>query len=420
MIKSIKVMLLPNNKQFTKLVETANAARHAYNWTIALQMEYFKETGKYLSDSEIRKLFTEHKQENTWLYNVSNNATKQAIKDCCNAFIRFLQEKKKPNYKPYSKKQIAKSTQKNKALTRYDMQWHPKFKKKFKAEPKFYVDTEKIKFSGTHVKLENIAVSKKKNKQQINWLKLAEADRIPTDCKYINPRVKFDGLNWWISVGIEVGETITEPLNVEVLGVDVGVSDLAIVSDEVQTRYKNINKTATVRKLKKKQRRLQRKISRKYIKNKKGESYCKNSFNYVKTKNIIKSEKQLLKINQRLTGIRHNHVHYATSEIVGQKPRRIVLEDLNIQGMMKNKHLSKAMQEQCLYEFSRQVAYKCAWSGIEFVEADRFYPSSKKCIVCGEIKRDLKLKDRIYKCSHCGNEIDRDYQAALNLARYVV
>lgn len=406
-------MLLPNKKQFSKLISTSNAARYAYNWTLAEQMRHFEQNGKYMTDSELRKIFTKHKQENIWLYKVSNNAAKQAIKDCCNAFMRFLQEKKKISYKPYSKKQIAKSAQKNKPLTRYDMQWHPKFKKKSKAEPKFYVDTDKIKFSETHVKLENIAESKKRNKQQLNWLRLAETDRIPTDTQYINPRIKFDGLNWWVSVGIEVGELIPEPLNPAVLGVDVGVKDLAILSNEDKTVYKNINKTKTVRKLKKKRRRLQRKVSRKYLKNKKGENYCKTS-------NIIKTEKQLLKINQRLTGIRHDHVSQATSEIVGQKPRRIVLEDLNIQGMMKNKHLSKAIQEQCLYEFSRQIEYKCNWNGIEFVKADRFYPSSKKCVICGEIKKDLKLKDRVYKCSHCGNEIDRDYQAALNLARYAV
>lgn len=413
MIKSIRVMLLPNKKQSSRLISTSNAARYAYNWTLAEQMRHFEQNGKYMTDSELRKSFTKHKQENIWLYKVSNNAAKQAIKDCCNAFMRFLQEKEKTSYKPYSKKQIAESAQKNKPLTRYDMQRHPKFKKKSKAEPKFYVDTDKIKFSGTHVKLENIAESRKRNKQQLNWLRLAETDRIPTDTQYINPRIKFDGLNWWVSVGIEVGGLIPEPLNPAVLGVDVGVKDLAVLSNEDKTVYKNINKTETVRKLKKKRRRLQRRVSRKYLKNKKGENYCKTS-------NIIKTEKQLLKINQRLTGIRHDHVSQATSEIVGQKPRRIVLEDLNIQCMMKNKHLSKAIQEQCLYEFSRQIEYKCNWNGIEFVKADRFYPSSRKCVACGEIKKDLKLKDRVYKCSHCGNEIDRDYQAALNLAGYAV
>jgi putative transposase len=409
MIKSIKVMLLPNKKQAKKLAETANAARYAYNWTLGKQREYFEANKKYMPDSEIRKLFTAHKQDNAWLYNISNNAAKQAIKDCCNAFIRFLSEKKKKGYIAYGKKQIAKSIQKGYKLTRYDMAWHPKFKKKGKAELKFYADTEKTNFSDTHVKLESIAESKRTNRAKANWIKLAEEARIPTNVKYTNPRVKFDGIRWWVSVGIE-SEPNTVDLSPEGIGIDVGVKDLAVLSDEERTKYKNINKTAKVRKLKKKQRRLQRKISRKYEINKKGESYRK-------TGNIIKSEKQLLKINQRLTGIRHNHVNYATSEIIRQKPRFIVLEDLNVRGMMKNKHLSKAVQEQCLYEFSRQIEYKCNWSGIKFIEADRYYPSSKLCSVCGNIKSDLKLSDRIYKCE-CGNEIDRDYQAALNLKKY--
>ena len=409
MIKSIKVMMLPNNKQETKLVETANAARYAYNWTIAEQMEYFKENGKYMSDSEIRKLFTVHKQEKKWLYNVSNNATKQAIKDCCNAFMRFSHEKKKPNYKPYSKKQMTKAEQKGYKLGRYEMQWHPKFKKKGKSELKFYADTEKTNFSESHIKLENIAESKRAIRAKANWVKLAEKSRIPQNVKYTNPRVKYDGIHWWVSIGFD-SEPNGLDLSIDGMGIDVGIKDLAIISDEKQTKYKNINKTTKIRKQKKKQRRLQRKVSKKYQLNKEGDSYRKTS-------NIIKSEKQLLKINQRLTGIRHNHIHQATSEIIKQKPRFIVLEDLNISGMMKNKHLSKAIQEQCLYEFSRQTEYKSNWNGIKFIKASRYYPSSKLCSICGNIKKDLKLSDRIYKCE-CGNEIDRDYQAALNLKRY--
>lgn len=159
-------MLRPNNKQASKLIETANAARYAYNWAVALQMEHFEATGKYFSDSEARKLFTVHKQEKQWLYNVSNNATKQAIKDCCDAFWRFVDEKKKPNYKPYSKKQIAKAAEKKKELTRYDMKWHPKFKKKGKAQLKFYMDTDKIEFTDSHVRLEKIANNTKKTGQK--------------------------------------------------------------------------------------------------------------------------------------------------------------------------------------------------------------------------------------------------------------
>lgn len=175
--------------------------------------------------------------------------------------------------------------------------------------------------------------------------------------------------------------------------------------------YTNINKTSKVRKLKKKQRRLQRKVSKKYLKNKKGECYCK-------TCNIIKSEKQLLKLSHRLTNIRHNYLHQTTSEIVNRKPMFIVLEDLNVKGMMKNKHLSKAIQEQNLGEFYRQIQYKASWNNIVFIEADRYFPSSKLCSVCGCVHKNLKLSDRTYMCPDCGNVINRDYQAALNLKAY--
>ena len=155
---------------------------------------------------------------------------------------------------------------------------------------------------------------------------------------------------------------------------------------------------------------MQRKVSRKYLKNKKGASYCK-------TRNIIKCEKEILKLNHRLTNIRHNYLNQVTSEIINRKPKFIVLEDLNVRGMMKNKHLAKAVQEQCFYEFYRQIQYKCLWNNINFITADRFYPSSKLCSVCGNIKKDLKLSDRTYICE-CGNVIDRDYQASVNLCNY--
>ena len=256
------------------------------------------------------------------------------------------------------------------------------------------MDTDKIQFSGTHVKLEKIADSTKRNRAKTNWIRLAEHDRIPLNTKYSNPRVTFDGLNWWISIGIEYDENTINPQN-EGIGVDLGIKDLAICSNgEV---YKNINKTKKVKKLKKKKRRLQRKVSRKYLKNKKGESYCK-------TCNIIKSEKQLLKVTHTLTNIRHNHI-----------PKFITIEDLNIMGMMKNKHLSQAIQEQCFYEVRRQLEYKSKCNNIVLRIANRFYPSSKLCSCCGNIKKDLKLKDRMYHCDKCNNTIDRDYNASINL-----
>ena len=374
-------MLIPNNKQKSKLFQYANTARFAYNWALAKEQENYKNGGKFLSDVDLRKEFTKMKQtqEYDWLNDISNNVTKQAIKDACDAYKKFF-----------------------KGLVKF-----PKFKSKKKTTPSFYQDNLKIKFSDTHVKVEGFAVSKKKNKQKLNWIRLAEHGRVPINCKYSNPRIKFDGLNWWITVGIEYPDSDAIPEK-DGIGIDLGIKDLAICSDG--NKYKNINKTHEVKQLEKKKRRLQRSISRKYEKNKKGGSYCK-------TRNIIKSEKKLLKITHRLTNIRYNYMHQTTSEIIKREPSFICMEDLNVSGMMKNRHLSKAVQQQCFYEFRRQIEYKATWNHIPVIIADRFFPSSKLCSCCGVIKKDLKLSDRIYKCK-CGNVIDRDYQASLNLKRY--
>jgi putative transposase len=376
-------MLKPNNRQLTKLFQYAGTNRFAFNWALKEQQENYKNGGKYLSDGELRKKFTLLKktEEYNWLNNVSNNVTKQAIKDACEAYKRF--------FKGYSKL--------------------PKFKTKRKSKPSFYQDNVKIKFNETHVKVEGFTSSKKKNKQQINWIRLTEKNRLPfgDGIKYTNPRFTFDGLNWWVSVGIET-ETNYFPSQTDGIGVDLGIKELAYCSDG--NVYQNINKSSRVRKLEKKKRRLQRNVSRKYIINKEGERYRK-------TCNIIKIEKQLLKVSRRLTNIRHNYLHQITSEIVNREPKFIVLEDLNVSGMMKNKHLAKAVQKQCFYEFRRQMEYKCSWNEIELIIADRWFPSSKLCSDCGQIKKDLKLSDRLYECE-CGNRIDRDYQAALNLKQY--
>ena len=381
MIKTIRVMLLPNSKQKTKLFQYANTARFAYNWALGREQENYKDNGKFISDCDLRKEFTQMKKtdEYSWLNEISNNVTKQAIKDACNAYKRF--------FKGYSK--------------------FPNFKSRKYSTPSFYQDNVKIQFTGTHVKVEGFSSSKKKNKQKLNWIRLAEHGRIPTDCKYVNPRIKYDGINWYITVGIEDESHIGLPSN-DGIGIDLGIKDLAICSDN--NKHQNINKTQKVKKLEKRKRRLQRSISRRYEKNKKGVSYCKTS-------NIVKSEKELLKINHRLTNIRQSYLHQITSEIIKREPSFICIEDLNVSGIMKNKHLSKAVQQQCFYEFRRQIEYKAEWNNIPVIIADRFFPSSKLCSCCGNIKKDLKLSDRIYRCE-CGNVIDRDYQAALNLKRY--
>ena len=240
--------------------------------------------------------------EYSWLRTISNNVTKQAIKDCVDAYQKFFKHQS----------------------------GRPRFKSKRRGDFSFYQDTGKIQITAT------------------------------------------------CSAGIV---------------------------------FPNINRTDKVRRLKQTQRRLQRTVSRKYEMNKsKGEGYSK-------TRNIIKSERKLLRIHHRLANIRQNYRHQITSEIIGRKPNPIVLENLNVQGMMSNRHLAKAVQEQGFYEFRRQIEYKASWKGLRVVIADRFYPSSKTCIACGHVKKNLRLSERIYHCENCGNEIDRDLQAAINLKR---
>ena len=381
MIKSLKVMLKPNNIQNTKMFQYAGAARFAYNWALTREQENHEKGGKFLPDTELRKEFTRlrNSDEYAWLQDISNNVTKQAIKDACNAYKNFF-----------------------KGLRKY-----PRYKTKKRSMPKFYQDNIKLKFTDTHVKLEGFSSSRKANKQKLNWVRLAEHGRIPIDARYMNPRISFDGLNWWISVGIECPDS-REELSEYGIGIDLGVKDLAVCSDN--HTYKNINKSQTIKKLEKRKRRLQRSVSRKYEQNKKKGKYCK-------TKNVIKKEKLLLKVNHRLTNIRKNYLHQTTSEIVDRKPRFICIEDLNVSGMMKNRHLAKAVQSQGFHEFHRQLEYKCKNAGIQLIVADRFYPSSKLCSCCGSVKKDLKLSDRVYRCS-CGNVMDRDFQAAINLKAY--
>lgn len=374
MITSMKVRLEPNNKQNTKLFQSAGTARWAYNWSLSKQEENYKNGGKFLSDRILRKELTELKktEELQWLNNYSNNITKQAVKDSCDAYIKF--------FKGLSDK--------------------PKFKSRKKSKPSFYQDTYKIKFTDTHVRLE-----------KIGWLKLSESNRIPTNVKYSNPRVSFDGVHWFISVGIELEQEAMELTN-ESIGIDVGIKNLAICSNKEEP-YENINKTKKVKKLEKKLRRSQRKVSRKYEKNKEGRSY-------VKTENIIELEKDIKKLHKKLDNIRTDYRHKVTTEIVKTKPSRIVMENLNISGMLKNKHLSASVAKQGFYEFKTMLKYKAEKYGIEFIEADKWYPSSKTCSECGYIKPKLSLSERTFVCECCGAVIDRDKNASINLSRYKV
>ncbi|MBO8435028.1 MAG: transposase [Tyzzerella sp.] len=367
MILAKKVRLYTNELQEEKLWKSVGTARFIYNWTLARQEENYKNGGKFISDRVLRKELTVlKKSELNWLSEVSNNVAKQAVKDACNAYKRF--------FKGLSDK--------------------PKFKSKRKSKKSFYNDNVKLKVKNGYVNIE-----------KVGWIKIKE--QIPIGVRYSNPRISYDNKYWYISVGIEK-EEIKEKLTDVSLGIDLGLKDLAICSDGMV--YKNINKTYVVRKIEKRLKRLQKQVSRKYEQNKKGKEY-------VKTKSIIKLEKQIQQVHRRLANIRNNYLHQTTTSIVKTKPYRVVIEDLNVKGMMKNKHLSDSIRKQCFYEFKRQLEYKCKFRGIELVIADRFYPSSKTCSRCGEIKKDLKLKDRVYKCK-CGLIIDRDLNASINLSKY--
>src|SRR3712207_1149593 len=374
MILSKKVRLYPTEIQEQKLWQSVGTARFIYNWTLNKQQENYKNGGKFIKDSDLRKEITLMKKtdEYKWLSEVSNNVAKQAVKDCCNAYKNF--------FKGLSDK--------------------PRFKSRKKSKPSFYNDNVKLKVK---TKLVNI--------EKVGWIKTKE--QIPINVKYTNPRISFDGKYWYLSVGIEK-ENPTIGLTDESIGIDVGIKDLAICSNGMT--FKNINKSKEIKRLKKVLKRKQRKVSRKYDMNKiirGGENRCQ----FKKTNNIIKLEKEIRLLHRRLRNIRSNHIHQATNKIVKTKPSRVVMETLNIKGMLKNKHLSKAISEQCLYDFKVKMEYKCKLYGIEFIEANKWYPSSKTCSCCGAIKKDLKLSDRVYKCN-CGLVIDRDLNASINLSRY--
>ena len=379
MITTYKTRLEPNNKQAQKLRQFAGAARYAYNWTLAKEKEAYELGNGFIGDNELRKLFTKHKENVDWLYDISNNVTKQAIKDAIIAFSNFFNGKANP----------------------------PRFKTKKKSRLSFYQDVAKFKATETHIRVEKIADSKRHNKQKLNWIKVSEKSRIPTNASYLNPRVTYDGIHWYVSVGVEIDNKPAKPTNPGI-GIDLGIKDLAVCSDG--HTYSNINKTDRVKRLEKQKHRKQRQISRKYEKNKDGNKY-------VKTKNIVKAELKLLKLNHKLTNIRNDYIHKVTTDIVKREPSFIVLEDLNVKGMLKNKHLSKSVQQQNFYKFREILTYKAENAGIKLIIADRFYPSSKLCSNCGAIKHDLELKDRVFKCNECGLKIDRDYNASLNLCR---
>ena len=369
-MKTFKTKLKLNNKQKTRLFKNASVSRFAYNLTLEIQETNYKNGGKFLSDSDVRKIITVRKKEDlAWLYDYDCDIVKQAVKDACKA------------YKTFFKNQIGK----------------PKFKSARLTKPSFYVDGWKLKIEDGYIKI-----------PFCTKIKLYEKDYIPEGLKYQNPRVTFDGIDWWISVGLPI-EIKQYELTEEVIGVDLGLKELATCSNGMVCE--NISKSKKYRKINKSLKQKQRQVSIKYELNKQGNKF-------IKTSNIKKLEKKIQKKRIKLNNIKQDYFHKSSTALVRTKPKAIVLEDLNVAGMRKNKHLSRALQEASISTFKQMLISKAESHGIEVVLADRFYPSSQICSHCGYRKQDLKLSERTYKCPICGLEIDRDFNASLNLKHY--
>lgn len=390
-----KIRLLPTKEQEILFWKSVGVARWSYNYFLSesyrVYQEWLNDNSKprYISEGDVRKYINNHlkKTTHTWLKEVGSNVMKQGVKDANIALQNFFKHGK----------------------------GYPKFKSKKKSKPSFYVNYETLRRTPNGFHGEKIGVVKTRE----------SLPKIPKGDKYINPRITYDGKFWCLSVSFEV-KSVDTKLSDNKLGIDVGLKDLAIVSNTDNSytkKYRNINKGYRVKLLEKRLKRSQRKLSRKILNN--IESYSNNHVStYTRPlgecKNIQKQKGIIQKLYRRLLNIRTNYLHQTTTEIVKIKPSQIVLEDLNVSGMMKNRHLSKALMCQKLYEFRRQIEYKAELYGIGVVIADRFYPSSKTCHKCGHIKKDLKLSDRTYKCSECGNIVDRDVNASINLARYKI
>lgn len=371
-MRTYKIRLLPTQEQEILLWKHINACRFIWNWGLETQQREYDKNGKKLSCFDLIKKLTplKKKEEYIWLNEVSAASLQIILRDLDKAYSNFF---------------------KGAGL--------PKFKSRKKTKPNYPIVNNRTYFAEGIVTLPKLGkVSYKTNYN----LPLGK------DAKFYNPRISYVNKKWILTVGFDYENQVVE-LTDKSMGIDLGVKDLCSVAfGDENIVVKNVNKTPIMKKKQKKLKHLQRQVSRKYHQNK----------SYEKTNNIIKLEEQIRELYYHISMVRLNHIHQTTHKLIALKPKEITMEDLNISGMMKNKHLAKTIQEQCFFEFRRQMQYKCEWNGIEFVLADRFYPSSKTCSKCGNIKKDLKLSDRTYKCSECGLVIDRDYNAAINLMKY--
>ena len=375
MLKSFKTEINPTEEQKVKIRKTIGTCRYIYNFYLAHNKELHDNGEKFMSGKSfsvwLNKEYLPKNPDKLWIKEVSSKSVKRSIENGCVAFTRFF------------KHQSA----------------FPNFKKKGKSDVKMYF----VKNNPKDCRCERHRI----NIPSLGWVRIKEKGYIPTTKDgYVikSGTVSMKADRYYVSVLVEIlNNKIANNSNAGI-GIDLGLKDFAIVSNG--KTYKNINKSARLKKLEKQLIREQRSLSRKYENLKKGESTQKT--------NIQKQRLKVQKLHHRIDNIRTDYINKTIAEIVKTKPSYITIEDLNVKGMMKNRHLSKAVASQKFYEFRTKLQAKCNENGIELRVVDRWNPSSKTCHCCGTVKKDLKLSDRIFKCS-CGYVEDRDFNAALNL-----
>ncbi|WP_410170396.1 RNA-guided endonuclease InsQ/TnpB family protein [Clostridium perfringens] len=378
MKRAYKMEINPTDEQKSKIHRTIGVSRFIYNFYIAHNKEIYEREGKFVSGMDFSKWlnneYIPNNQDKKWIKEVSSKATKQAIMNGDKAFKDFFKKAK----------------------------GFPKFKKKKNQDVKAYFP----KNNKTDWTLERHRVKI----PTLGWVRLKEFGYIPVNSIVKSGTVSQKADRYYVSILVEERDIKISNTNNEGLGIDLGIKYFAICSNG--NKFKNINKTSTVKKVEKMLKREQRKLSRKYeslkIRNKKEKG------GNATRQNIQKQVVKVQKLHQRLRNIRTDYINKTVSKIVKQKPSYVTIEDLNVKGMMKNKHLSKAIASQKFFEFKTKLTVKCKENNIELRIVDRFYPSSKTCSQCGKIKKDLKLSNRIYKCN-CGLDIDRDLNASINL-----
>ena len=378
MYKALKIELKLTNEQKIQVNKTIGVERFIYNEYIKYNQEQYKLGNKFISANDFSKyinnIYLPNNPDKKWIKDVSSKSIKQAMIYGEKAFKRFF-----------------------KGLSAF-----PVFKKKGKNElGAYFVKNNKTDFEFYRHKIKI---------PTLKFVRVKEYGYIPKNTNIKSGTITKIADRYFLSLIMEVEDTI-KVINTSSkgLGVDLGIKDTAICSDG--RVFKNINKTIKIKKLKKKLKREQRKMSRsiEYSKSKK--------IKLRELKNFNKKKLKVQKIFYRLNCIRDDYNNKMVDEITRAKLKYITIEDLKVSNMIKNRHLSKAIQEQNFYSIRTKLINKCKERNIELRLVDTFYPSSKTCSCCGSVKKDLKLNDRIYKCCNCGLEMDRDYNASINLEK---